>query len=338
MKAAVYNTQFYERSELAAANRRAKHELIFFDEAFAAGTVELATGCDAISISIHDRIDRNSMQKLSSLGIKAIVLRCKGYENVDLDAANQHDIKVLRVPDYSAQSVAEHAVAMIMTLNRKTHHAYNKTRSNDFSLNHLIGFDLCGKTIGVVGTGKIGSAFCQIMLGFGCKVIAYDIVESDMLKAKGVIYSTFDDLLSESDIISIHCPLNESTYHLFDSEAFFKMKPGAMLINTGRGAIIDTVALLGALKMELLGYVGLDVYEWENDYFHMDYSGRIVQDDFLETLLSFRNVLITPHQAFFTREAISQICATTIQNLTAMQLNKELENEVKAGKKIKAAT
>lgn len=235
----------------------------------------------------------------------------------------------MRVPDYSPQAVAEHAVALILTLDRKTHKAYNQVCKNNFSLQYLMGFNLFGKTIGIVGTGKIGRAFCAIMLGFGCKIIAFDIKENEDLKRKGVLYKTFDELLSESDIISIHCPLTPKTNHLFDKKAFNKLKKGAMIINTSRGAIINTKDVIRALKSEQIGYLGIDVYEKEINLFFKDQSQTIIQDDDFERLISFHNVLITPHQAFYTKEALIEISKITIKNFTDFEENVPLTNEVK---------
>jgi D-lactate dehydrogenase len=236
---------------------------------------------------------------------------------------------VLRVPAYSPQAIAEHAAALILTLDRKTYKAYNRVRENNFTLNNLMGFNLFGKTVGIVGTGKIGRAFGSIMQGFGCKVIAYDIRELDAVKEKGIEYKSFDQLLELSDIISIHCPLNDGTHHLFNSIAFAKMKTGAMLINTSRGAVIDTAHAVEALKKEQLGYLGIDVYEGEEHLFFKDLSGTVIQDDLIERLMSFNNVLITPHQAFFTKEAVEQIALVTIKNFSDFENGLPLVNEVK---------
>jgi D-lactate dehydrogenase len=238
----------------------------------------------------------------------------------------------VRVPAYSPQAVAEHAVALILTLNRKTHKAYNRVRENNFSLERLVGFNLYGKTVGIIGTGIIGIAFAKIMLGFGCKVIAYDIKPSDELKDLGVVYEDIDKILSKSDIISLHCPLNEETHHLLDAKAFDKMKTGAMLINTGRGALIDTSAVVNALKNEKLGYLGIDVYEQESGLFFKDHSETVNKDDDFLKLLSFPNVLITGHQGFFTKEALEQIATVTLENLTDFEQGNDLKNEVKAEK------
>jgi D-lactate dehydrogenase len=236
---------------------------------------------------------------------------------------------VVRVPAYSPQAIAEHAVALILTLTRKTHKAYNRVRENNFSLNNLLGFNIFGKTVGIIGTGEIGTAFFNIMKGFGCNVIAYDIEESDTLKQKGLQYKKFNEVLQESDIISIHCPLTDNTRHLFEKGAFSRMKKGAMLINTGRGAIINTADAVTVLKSGHLGYLGIDVYEGEQNLFFKDLSGSIIQDDLIERLMSFNNVLITPHQGFFTTEALTQITIITLQNFTDFENKESMKNEIK---------
>ncbi len=329
MKVAVFGTQFYEREYFNKYNIGNKHELVFFEESLSAETAHLAKGFKAVCVFVTDTIDKKCIEKLAKIGIKLIDLRSAGYNNIDLESARENDIKVLRVPDYSPQAVAEHAVALILTLDRKTHKAYNQVCKNNFSLQYLMGFNLFGKTIGIVGTGKIGRAFCAIMLGFGCKIIAFDIKENEDLKRKGVLYKTFDELLSESDIISIHCPLTPKTNHLFDKKAFNKLKKGAMIINTSRGAIINTKDVIRALKSEQIGYLGIDVYEKEINLFFKDQSQTIIQDDDFERLISFHNVLITPHQAFYTKEALIEISKITIKNFTDFEENVPLTNEVK---------
>jgi D-lactate dehydrogenase len=289
----------------------------------------LAIGFEGVCIFVNDKIDKKTIDKLSEIGIKLIDLRCAGFNNVDIEAAAKQKIKVMRVPAYSPQAVAEHAVALILTLNRKTHKAYNRVRESNFSLENLTGFNLYGKTVGVIGTGKIGAAFCQIMLGFGCKVIAYDVKESEKLIAKGVEYQTLDEIFKNSDVLSLHCPLNVNTKHLFDRTAFSKIKKGAMLINTSRGALIKTSHAIEALKNEQLGYLGIDVYEQEENLFFKDLSESIIQDDLIERLMAFHNVLITPHQGFFTNEALDQIALTTLKNFTDFENRLPLENEVK---------
>ena len=328
MKVAVFGTQFFERDYFNKYNIEKLHELVFFNESLNAETAHLAKGFNAVCVFVTDTIDKNCIEKLAEVDVKLIDLRSAGYNNVDLETTKKHNIKVLRVPAYSPQAVAEHAVAMILTLNRKTHKAYNQARENNFSLQKLMGFNLFEKTVGIVGTGKIGRAFCNIMVGFGCKIIAFDIKENEGLKQKGVQYKTFDELLSQSDIISIHCPLNSKTNHLFDAKAFDKIKIGAMIINTSRGAIINSEDAIAALKKEQIGYLGLDVYENESNLFFKDLSQTIIQDDIFGRLLSFNNVLITPHQAFYTEEALTEIAKITIKNFTDFERDLPLENEV----------
>jgi D-lactate dehydrogenase len=329
MKVAIFGTQFYEREYFNKHNVDNKHELVFFDESLNSETAHLAKNFSAVCVFVTDKIDKNCIEKLAKLGIKLIDLRSAGYNNVDIESAKSNNIKVLRVPAYSPQAVAEHAIALILTLNRKTHKAYNQVRENNFSLQHLMGFNLFEKTIGVVGTGKIGRAFCNIMLGFGCKIIAFDIKENEDLKQKGIQYKTFEELLSQSDIISIHCPLTPKTNHLFNKKAFGKIKKGAMIINTSRGGILNTEDAIDALKNEKIGNLGIDVYENENDLFFKDQSQSIIQDDIFERLISFHNVLITPHQAFYTQEAVTEIAKITIKNFTDFEEKRILENEVK---------
>ena len=328
MKVAIFGTQFYERDYFNKYNFEKFHEFTFFTESLNSETANLAKGFNAVCVFVTDIIDEKCIEKLAILGIKLIDLRSAGYNNVAIESAKRHNIKVLRVPAYSPQAVAEHAVAVILTLNRKTHKAYNQVRENNFSLQKLMGFNLFEKTVGIVGTGKIGRAFCNIMLGFGCKIVAYDIKENESLKQKGVQYKTFDELLSMSDIISIHCPLNSETNHLFNKNAFDKIKNGAMIINTSRGAIINSKDAIEALKKEQIGYLGIDVYENESNLFFKDLSQTIIQDDIFERLLSFNNVLITPHQAFYTHEAVTEIAKITIKNFTDFEKGLPLENEV----------
>jgi D-lactate dehydrogenase len=329
MKVAVFSTKYYEREYLNKYNAQGKHQLTFFDASLNEDTTNLTQGFDAVCILLTDDINEAVIDKLSANSIKLIDLRSAGFDNVNLEVAHKRNIRVTRVPAYAPEAIAEHASALILSLDRKTFKAYNRVRENNFTLNNLMGFNLSGKTVGVVGTGKIGRAFCNIMLGYGCHVIAYDIKESDAVKEKGIEYKTFDKLLELSDIISIHCPLTHDTLHMFNSLSFAKMKVGAMLINTSRGAIIKTAHAIEALKREQLGYLGIDVYDGEEHIFFKDLSGSVIQDDLIERLMSFNNVLITPHQAFFTKEAVTQIAITTIKNLTDFENGSPLENEVK---------
>jgi D-lactate dehydrogenase len=332
MKVAIFSTKYYEREYLNNANAGGKHQLTFYDAILNEDSINLTIGYEAVCVLLSDKISKTVIDKLSANNIKLIDLRSAGFDNVDIEAATKRNIKVMRVPAYSPQAIAEHAVSLILALDRKTYKAYNRVRENNFSLNNLMGFNLSGKTVSVVGTGKIGRAFAAIMLGFGCKVIAYDIIESAALKEKGVEYKTFEKLLQVSDIISIHCPLTPDTHHLFNNFAFAKMKVGAMLINTSRGSVIQTSHAIEALKRAQLGYLGIDVYEGEENLFFKDLSGSIIQDDLIERLMSFNNVLITPHQAFFTKEAVEQIALTTIKNFTDFENGIPSVNEVKIEK------
>ncbi len=328
MKVAVFSTKAYDREYLDKLNNNTQ-QLTYFKAALNAASTNLPIGFDAVCVFVNDSVDKEVIEKLAANGIKIIALRCAGFNNVDIAAAAANNIKVVRVPAYSPQAVAEHAAALILTLNRKTHKAYNRVREGNFSIEKLTGFNLYNKTVGVIGTGKIGIAFCNIMLGFGCKVIAGDLFESDYLKEKGVVYKSIDEILNQSDIISLHCPLTPGTKYLFNSAAFNKMKDGAMLINTSRGALIKTADAIAALKSGKLGYLGIDVYEQEENIFFKDLSESIIHDDLIERLISFHNVLITPHQGFFTNEALDQIATTTLKNLTDFEKGLPLDNEIK---------
>jgi len=335
MKTALFSTKSYDREYFDQCNIDDKNTLTYFEESLNPNTADLAKGYEAVCVFVNDKLDKQTIVKLSENGVKLIALRCAGFNNVDLDTAFNKKIKVVRVPAYSPQAVAEHTVALILTLNRKTHKAYNRIREGNFSVEKLTGFDLFNKTVGVIGTGKIGKAFCEIMLGFGCKILAYDIIESDTLKEKGVLYKTFDEILIKSDIISLHCPLSPQTNHLINKEAFSKMKNGVMLINTSRGALIKTTDAIEALKNEKLGYLGIDVYEQEEKLFFRDLSENIIQDEILLRLIGFPNVLITAHQGFLTKEALEQIAIITLKNISNFKNGVHLENEVKteSGKK-----
>jgi len=328
MKVAVFNTKSYDREYLNRYNEQTGHILVYFEAPLNNNTVNLTQGFEGVCVFVNDILDKKTIKGLAENGIKIIALRCAGFNNVDLQAAREYNIRVVRVPAYSPQAVAEHAAALILTLNRKTHKAYNRVRENNFSLERLVGFDLYGKTVGVIGTGQIGVAFSRIMLGFGCTVIASDLYESAELKQLGVAYRSFDEVLKVSDIISLHCPLTPETYHLLDQKAFSFMKDGVMVINTSRGALINTKDAIASLKKRKLGYLGIDVYEEEEKLFFNDLSESIIQDDEISRLMTFPNVLITAHQAFFTREALEKIATTTIQNLADFEKNVPLINEI----------
>lgn len=327
MKVACFSTKSYDKKSFDSHNKN-QHDFTYFEVVLNTDTVNLTQGFDAVCTFVNDHLDAPIIKKLKDNGITLIAMRCAGFNNVDLDAAQKAGIQVVRVPSYSPMAVAEHATALILTLNRKTHKAYNRVREGNFSLERLTGFDLYGKTVGVVGTGKIGQFFSKIMLGFGCKVIAFDLYPSDELKALGVTYVSMDELLKTSNIISLHCPLTEDTQHIIDKTAFSKMKKGTMLINTSRGALIDTVEAVEALKNKTLEYLGIDVYEQEENLFFQDLSENIIMDDVISRLISFPNVLITSHQGFLTHEALDQIATVTLQNLSAFENGNALENEV----------
>ncbi len=315
MKVAVFSTKAYDRDYLAAANA-GRHQLDFIEAPLNTQTVRLAQDADAVCCFVNDHLDADCLGALHELGIKLVVLRCAGFNQVDLAAARNLGITVARVPEYSPHAVAEHALGLILMLNRHLHRAHHRVRENDYSLNGLLGFDLVGKTVAVIGTGKIGQVFAQIMLGIGCRVIAHDPQPSAELISRGVVYVSLDDLWPQADIVSLHCPLNSQTHHLVNLDAINRMKMGVMLINTGRGGLIDTRAVITGLKARKIGYLGLDVYEEEGDLFFEDYSNQLLQDDVFARLLTFPNVVITGHQAFFTREALTAIGEITLANIT----------------------
>lgn len=328
MNITFFSTQPYDRAFFEEQNKRFGFSLNFLETQLNEKTANLAHS-EAICVFVNDRLDKTVIPQLAEQGVKVIALRCAGYNNVDLTACAEHGIKVVRVPAYSPQAVAEHAVAMIMTLNRKTHKAYNRVREQNFSLQGLLGFDLYGKTVGVIGTGNIGEAFCHIMTGFGCTVIAYDIKQNESLARTGVQYVTQDELLTRSDIISLHCPLNEHTRYLIQDATIDRMKPGVMIINTSRGALIDTKAVIRGLKTGHISSLGIDVYEQEENLFFRNLSEEIIEDDTLSRLMSFPNVLITAHQGFFTHEALTQIASVTLNNIRAYEERAVLTNEIR---------
>ena len=330
MKVAFFSTKSYDKEYFTKFNTDNVHELTFFEVPLNEQTAVLTIGFEAICVFVNDIINRETIKIIKQNGISLIALRCAGFNNVDLKAAHENQIKVVRVPAYSPESVAEHAAALILTLNRKTHKAYNRVREGNFSIENLTGFNLFAKTVGVIGTGLIGKAFCKIMLGFGCKVLAYDIKESSDLVAKGVVYKSLDDILNESDILSLHCPLTPETAHVIDANAISKMKDGVMIINTSRGALIQAKDAIEGLKNGKIGYLGIDVYEQEADLFFQDLSESVILDDVIARLISFPNVLITGHLGFFTKEALEEIATITLNNLTSFENNRELVNEVKS--------
>ncbi|NJR14569.1 MAG: 2-hydroxyacid dehydrogenase [Calothrix sp. CSU_2_0] len=334
MKVAVFSTKAYDKKFLEIANTNQQYEFAFFDPHLSKDTAILATGFPAVCIFVNDEADATTLEILATHGTNLLALRCAGFNNVDLKTAAKLGIKVVRVPAYSPQSVAEHTIAMILCLNRKIHRAYNRVREGNFSLDGLMGFDLRDRTIGIIGTGKIGAIVSQILTGFGCKILAYDVYRNPEVEALGAKYVELPEIFANSDIISLHCPLMPETHHLINSDAIEKMKPGVMLINTSRGALINAKAVTRGLKSGKIGSLGLDVYEKESDLFFEDLSGTIIQDDVFLRLTTFHNVLITGHQAFFTEDALSNIAETTLTNITELMQGVPCANEVKAEPKI----
>lgn len=328
MRIAVFSAKPYDKLFLEKCNQQYGHELKFFKPNLDSQTVTLATGFEAVCVFVNDRLDRTIIEALDQQGIKLIALRCAGYNNVDLDTAEELGITVVRVPAYSPYAVAEHAIALILTLNRKIHRAYYRVREGNFALNGLLGFDLHSRTVGIIGTGKIGRIAGQILHGFGCRILAYDLYPNAEFAEKYGEYVTLEELLSQSDIISLHCPLTPETHHLIDAKAIAMMKPGVMLVNTSRGGLVDTQAVIKGLKSKQIGHLALDVYEQESEIFFEDLSGEIIQDDIFERLLTFPNVIITGHQAFFTEEALNNIAETTLANITVIEQNQPCTNQV----------
>lgn len=319
MDVAVFNTKAYDRAFLDRANAAGMHRLTFLEPHLTAETAVLASGHGAVCAFVNDRLDAATLTRLGNVGVSLVALRCAGFNNVDLAAAKALGIKVARVPAYSPHAVAEHTMALILGLNRRIHRAYARIREGNFALEGLLGFDLAGKTVGVVGTGKIGALVCRILAGFGCRILASDVFENPEVLAVGGTYRPFSELAAESDVITLHCPLTPETYHLIEAKSIALMKPGVMIVNTSRGGVIDTIAVLDALKSGQIGALALDVYEEEGDFFFEDLSGTFISDDVFARLLTFPNVLVTGHQAFFTREALTGIAETTIANITAFQ-------------------
>ena len=324
MKIAFYDTKAYDRKSFDVLSGKFGYKIKYFEYKLNEDTAYMAKGYEVVCAFVNDRVSREVIDILYEGGTRLIAMRCAGYNNVDFEAA-YGKIHVVRVPAYSPYAVAEHALALIMTLNRKTHKAYQRTRENNFNINGLLGFDLRGKTVGVVGTGKIGQIFAQISQGVGMKVIAYDKFPNE---ATGLTYVSLETLFNQSDIISLHCPLNKETHHLINDNTIDQMKNQVMIINTSRGGLIDTQALIRGLKDKQIGWAGLDVYEEESDYFFEDYSEEILDDDILARLLSFPNVIVTSHQAFFTGEALENIATTTLLSAKAFDEDQVLTHEI----------
>lgn len=329
MKVACFSTKSYDKEGFDRLLPEYSHEFFYLEVKLDEKTISLAQGFDAICSFVNDRLDESILKRIAEMKIKNIVLRCAGYNQVDLKKASELGIRICRVPAYSPEAVAEHAVALLLTLSRKTHKAYNRVRENNFSLEGLTGFNIYGKTVGVIGTGAIGTAFCRIMKGFGCEILAFDLFENEDLKKTGVKYVLLEDVLKKSAIISLHCPLTSETHHLINAKTLSLMPEGVALINTSRGALIETKAVIRALKKRKVGYLGIDVYEQEEHIFFQNLSEEILMDEEIARLMTFPNVLITGHQAFLTKEALGQISRVTLENLTEMENGGLLSNEIK---------
>ncbi|MDQ0105229.1 D-lactate dehydrogenase [Chitinophaga terrae (ex Kim and Jung 2007)] len=329
MNILFFSAQSYDREYFTQANLKTSYNLRFLESPLNVDNTALIKNEKVICVFVNDQVNAEVIAQLKEKGVELIALRCAGFNNVDLAAAAAAGIRVVRVPAYSPHAVAEHAVTMLLSLNRKIYKSYNRIRDNNFTLAGLEGFDLYGKTIGVIGTGNIGMVFCRIMLGFGCKVIAHDVYENKELVQAGVVYKSLQEVITEADVISLHCPLMPETKHMINRESIASMKKGVILVNTSRGGLIDTVAVVDALKKGHIGALAIDVYEQEEHLFFQDFSDTIIMDDVLSRLTTFPNVLITAHQGFFTREALTQIAEVTLNNIRCYSEKKELTNEVK---------
>ena len=330
MIVAAFSTKPYDREFLERAAHDTGIEWRWFESRLDADTVRLAEGATAVNCFVNDDLGPDVLERLHASGVRLVTLRCAGFNQVDLPTATRLGLPVVRVPEYSPHAVAEHAMGLVLMLDRKLHKAYNRVREGNFSLDGLLGFVLHGRTVGVVGTGKIGRCFAEIALGFGCRVLAHDPRPDAALAARGVAFVPLADLLAASDIVSLHCPLMPATHHLIDATNIARMKPGVMLVNTSRGGLVDTRAVIAALKTGRIGTLGLDVYEEEADLFFEDKSNVIIGDDVFSRLLTFPNVVVTAHQAFFTRNALEAIAAQTVRNLVHFERGEPLEAVVGA--------
>ncbi len=328
MKIAFFSAKNYEKKIFDSFNKKFNNKIIYLEPHLNENTVTLAMGFNAACVFVNDDLNATVIEALAGFSIKLIALRCAGYNNIDLETAFKYGIKVVRVPAYSPYSVAEHTVALILALNRKIYKAYHRVREGNFALDGLLGYDLNGRTVGIIGTGKIGEVVAKIMKGFGCNILAYDVVENNSCLELGVNYVPLEKLFQESDLITLHCPLTRETHHMINAESLDKMKKGVVLINTSRGALIDTKAVIKSLKSGKVGALGLDVYEEEGDLFFEDQSNKVIQDDIFARLLTFPNVVITGHQAFFTKEALDNIAETTIENIVMFEKSGSSKNEI----------
>lgn len=328
MKITFFSAKPYDRLYFDKYNTNPDIQTEYYETHLGPHIVNAVEDSFAVCAFVNDKLNAEVLQTLAERGVKVIALRCAGFNNTDLEAAKRLGLRVCRVPAYSPEAVAEHTAAMLLTLNRKTHKAYNRVREQNFSLNGLLGFNLFGKTVGVIGTGKIGKAFCNIMLGFGCTVLAYDIYEDETLKAAGVQYLPQDEVLAAADIVSLHCPLTPENHYLINKDTIAHMKPGVVIINTSRGGLICTTDVIEALKEKRVGALGIDVYEQEEKLFFRDLSENIIDDDNIQRLMSFPNVLVTAHQAFFTDEALTQIAQVTLNSINAFAEGREPDTNV----------
>jgi D-lactate dehydrogenase len=335
MRVAVFSTKPYDRQYFNQTNEAFGHELVYFEPRLNRSTVPLAQGFPCVCVFVNDEVDAHVLLQLQKGGTELLALRSAGFNHVDMQVVEQLGIKVVRVPAYSPHAVAEHNIALLMALNRKTHRAYNRVREGNFSLDGLLGFDLYGLTVGIIGTGKIGEAASRIFHGFGCELLGYDLNPNPNCEALGMQYVSMDELFSQADIISIHCPLTPDTHHLINARTISKMKQGVTILNTSRGAIIDAQAVLVGLKSGQVGNLGLDVYEEEADLFFEDLSDQIIQDDVFARLLTLPNVVITGHQGFFTDKALFNIAHTTLENICEFEQSGDCRNLLEA-KGIKA--
>lgn len=328
MKVVAYSSKPYDKQTLCRVFN-ADWQHLYLEVPLDLNTIAYAQGAEVVSAFVNDRLDAKVLKLLAEGGTKLIALRCAGFNNVDLEAAQKLGIKVVNVPAYSPYAVAEHTLGLMLALNRKLYRAYNRVREGNFSLNGMLGFDMHGKTVGIIGAGRIGRLVGKMLKAFGCRVLVYDPYECKACKELGIEQVELQAIWSESDIISLHCPLTSETTHIINADSIAKMKKGVMLINTGRGALMDASALIEGLKSKQVGYLGMDVYEKEGALFFEDHSCEIIHDDQFERLVTFPNVLITGHQAYFTEEALSHIAETTVENIQAFIYGKELVNEVK---------
>jgi D-lactate dehydrogenase len=328
MRVAMFSAKSYERTLLDELNAGHRHELVYFDTLLGRGTVSLAAGFPTVSVVVNDVVDRDVLKQLAAGGTKLVATRSTGFNHIDLEAARELGVKVVRVVDYSPNSVAEFAVGLLLALNRKIPRAYNRTREGNFELDGLMGFDLVGRTVAVIGTGKIGTIFARIMAGFGCELLGFDVHHSPEFEKLDGRYAEADEIQAKADIISLHCPLTPQTHHIVNARMLARVKRGALLINTSRGGLVDTEAVIEALKSGQLGGIAIDVYEQEATLFFKDLSSTVIRDDVIQRLVSFPNVIVTGHQAFFTREALGTILDTTLRSISDFAAGRPLANEI----------